>query len=98
MNNCQIFFLLFIFLSCTPVTETNWPFLPSVSNTWKSIQTFGGSKEDVANAVIISGVIISSFCNVLFLVLQFYRPTRGAFMTSLILLGLLAELPNLLTP
>lgn len=54
MNNCQNLFLLFIFLSCTPVTETNWPFLPSVSNTWKSIQTFGGSKEDVANAVIIT--------------------------------------------
>ena len=28
--------------------------MPSVSNTWESIQTFGGSKEDVANAVIIT--------------------------------------------
>ncbi|MDA9680566.1 hypothetical protein N9T84_00475 [Flavobacteriaceae bacterium] len=54
MNNCQNFFLFFIFLSCTPVTETNWPFLPTVSNTWESIQTFGGSKEDIANAVIIT--------------------------------------------
>ena len=52
MSRGLIFFLNFIVVGCSPVTETNWSFLPPVRNIWESIQTYGGSKEDIANAVI----------------------------------------------
>ena len=52
MSRGLIFFLNFIIVGCSPVTETNWSFLPPVKNIWESIQTYGGSKEDIANAVI----------------------------------------------
>ena len=52
MNKYQILFLHFVFFSCTPITETNWSFLPPVVNSWESIQSYGGSEEDIANAVI----------------------------------------------
>ena len=52
MNKYQILFLHFVFVSCTPITETNWSFLPPVVNSWVSIQSYGGSEEDIANAVI----------------------------------------------
>ena len=52
MNKHQILFLHFVFFSCTPITETNWSFLPPVVNGWESIQSYGGSEEDIANAVI----------------------------------------------
>ena len=52
MNNCQKLFLLFIFVGCSPITDTNWSFLPPVVNTWESLQTYGGSQEDIANAVV----------------------------------------------
>lgn len=45
-------FLSLLFLSCTPITETNWSFLPQINNTWYSLQTFGGSDEDIAHGII----------------------------------------------
>jgi hypothetical protein len=40
------------FSACSPITETNWSFLPPVENRWDAVQTFGGSAEDIAHAVI----------------------------------------------
>ena len=48
MNKYQILFLHFVFFSCTPITETNWSFLPPVVNSWESIQSYGGREEDIA--------------------------------------------------
>jgi len=47
--------VVFFFISCTactPILETNWSFLPPVVNVWEGIQTFGGSNEDLAHAVV----------------------------------------------
>ncbi len=54
MNSYKNLVLLFIFVSCSPITETNWSFLPPVLNTWESVQTYGGSHEDIANAIIVT--------------------------------------------
>ena len=45
-------FLSLHFLSCSPITETNWSFLPQVNNRWYSVQTFGGSSEDIAHGIV----------------------------------------------
>ena len=49
-----IFFLvsLILLFGCNIIEETNWSFLPPVKNEWESVNTFGGSKEDIANAII----------------------------------------------
>ena len=43
---------LILLLGCNIIEETNWSFLPPVKNEWESVKTFGGSKEDIANAII----------------------------------------------
>lgn len=40
------------FSACSPITQTNWSFLPPIENRWDAVQTFGGSAEDIAHAVI----------------------------------------------
>ena len=55
LNKMKIFFFftpLILFFGCNIIEETNWSFLPPVKNEWESFKTFGGSKEDIANAII----------------------------------------------
>jgi len=44
--------VLFFFIACSPVSETNWSFLPAVENRWDTVKTYGGSAEDIAHAII----------------------------------------------
>src|SRR5210317_1785997 len=44
--------VLFFFIACSPVSETNWSFLPAVENSWDTVKTYGGSAEDIAHAII----------------------------------------------
>ena len=43
---------LILLFGCNIIEETNWSYLPPVKNEWESFKTFGGSKEDIANAII----------------------------------------------
>lgn len=49
-------FLLFLFLvlivSCSPITESDWPNLPPLVGAWDEVVTFGGSQEDTAHNII----------------------------------------------
>ncbi|MFQ3341178.1 MAG: hypothetical protein ACI9TK_000837 [Flavobacteriaceae bacterium] len=52
MQNHLTLLLLILLVGCSPTTETNWPYLSSVNGVWESVNTFGGSLEDVAHGVI----------------------------------------------
>ena len=45
-------FFSILWTACTPLSETNWSFLPAVENAWESVHTYGGTEEDLAHAVI----------------------------------------------
>ena len=54
MKITLVFLSLIFFIRCDIIEETNWSFLPPVKNEWESVNTFGGSKEDIANAIILT--------------------------------------------
>ena len=43
-----------IFLACSPNSYTDWVFLPPIKGSWETINTYGGSKEDIAHGVSIT--------------------------------------------
>jgi hypothetical protein len=42
---------LVLFVSCSKTSESNLPFLPPTNGNWVSVQTFGGSLEDIAYGI-----------------------------------------------
>jgi len=42
---------LVLFVSCSKTSESNLPFLPPTNGNWVSVQTFGGSLEDIAHGI-----------------------------------------------
>lgn len=54
MKITLVFMSLIFFIRCDIIEETNWSFLPPVKNEWESVNTYGGSKEDIANAIILT--------------------------------------------
>ena len=54
MKITLVFLSLIFFIRCDIIEETNWSFLPPVKNEWESVNTFGGSEEDIANAIILT--------------------------------------------
>ena len=54
MKITLVFLSLIFFIRCDIIEETNWSFLPPVKNKWESVNTFGGSEEDIANAIILT--------------------------------------------
>ena len=49
-----IFFYLTIFMACSPQSYTDWIFLTPIRGSWETINTYGGSKEDIAHGVSIT--------------------------------------------
>ena len=49
-----IFFYLTIVMACSPQSHTDWVFLPPIRGSWETINTYGGSKEDIAHGVTIT--------------------------------------------
>ena len=49
-----ILFYLTIFMACSPNSHTDWVFLPPIRGSWETINTYGGSKEDIAHGISIT--------------------------------------------
>ena len=49
-----ILFCLTIFLACSPNSHTDWVFLPPIRGSWETVNTYGGSKEDIAHGISIT--------------------------------------------
>jgi len=41
-------------MACSPQSHTDWVFLPPIRGSWETINTYGGSKEDIAHGVTIT--------------------------------------------
>ena len=54
MRAIIIFFYLTIVMACSPQSYTDWVFLPPIRGSWETINTYGGSKEDIAHGVSIT--------------------------------------------
>lgn len=54
MQHIIVFFSIFIFIACSPNSDTNWAFLPPINGNWKTVKTYGGSEEDIAHGVSVT--------------------------------------------
>ena len=52
MRHFSVFLFLFSVVSCTPITETNWPEVSIAKGEWGGISIYGGSEEDSAHRII----------------------------------------------
>ncbi len=52
MNNFKVFFILVFLINCSKNIETNLPLKFSFDSEFKIIDTYGGSNEDIAHAII----------------------------------------------
>ena len=54
MQHIIVFFSIFIFIACSPNSDTDWAFLPPINGNWKTVKTYGGSEEDIAHGVSVT--------------------------------------------
>ena len=52
MRHFSVFLFLFSVVSCTPITETNWPEVSIAKGEWGGISIYGGSEEDSVHSII----------------------------------------------
>ena len=52
MNNFKAFFILVFLINCSKNIETNLPLKFSFDSEFKIVNTYGGSNEDIAHAII----------------------------------------------